>query len=242
MDAINSILKISFLGIQGVGMPSVIFIYTAWASVKNSGKIGFSLYAGHFLGEILILISTLFFQNILVQNSMFSAILCFAAMIVCFSYSLKLMLMAFKLNRFKLNKSKLEYSNENEFDEQTYEKKQFLYTNLSSAKRNAFFASFLLTITSLSVFRFLSSSIPSLIFQTNFSFGAKSYVLSTIIFAIIFILSEFILYFFLPKLIALVRNFINESILCIFTVLTSVAFFVCCVNQAISMVTEIKFM
>ncbi len=249
-------MKIIFLGVQGVGMPVALLVYTIWSSVKDTGKIGFSLYRGHFLAEATILIFSSFLGKAFLHSSSFASIIYFSSMLICLIYGVRLAILAF--NDIKLL-SKFEISQK---DVQVYEKqytdiyrlndeKQYDIANkitldatrkkFKKSKRNAFVASFLFTITSLQVIMFISSSIPSLIFHTNLSFGIKNYMVATVIFAIIFMLSEFVLYFFMPKLIAIVGKFMNELIVKIITAICAFLFFVCTTNQAIAMVEQLKF-
>ena len=251
MEAINSIIKIIFLGITGAGMPASIFIYTVWSSLKDSSKIGVSLYFGHFFAEIiLLLISTFTFEYL--NNSLLACFICFLNFIICVIYAVSLLIMALKNKKLKVKEENLNldetyqdiYSlnSEENYDIQEAMINEKQTKNLSKARKKAFLVSFLLTITSLDIFRFLSLSIPSLVFQTKLNFGISNLPVTYIVFACIFILAEFILYFFLPKIIALFNRFINDKILKIITAASAIGLFICSFDQIAKILSEIKFM
>lgn len=251
MEVLNSVIKIIFLGITGAGMPASIFIYTFFSSLKDSGKIGASLYLGHFFAEIILLIFSTFTLEYL-NNSILASVICFFNFIICVVFGANLLLMALKNKKLKVKENDLNYeenyqdiynlSDEEKCDVIEAMKEKENSKNLSAANKKAFLASFLLTITSLEIFRFLSLSIPSLIFQTRLNFGMQNTIVTFAIFAIIFILAEFILYFFLPKIIALFSRFVNDKILKIITAVASVGLFMCAFGQIIKVINEIKFM
>lgn len=251
MEAINSIVKIIFLGITGAGMPASIFIYTVCSSLKDSGKIGASLYFGHFFAEVILLgLSAFTFEYI--NNSILATIVCFLNFIVCIGYGVNFLVMSLKNKKLKAKAKDLNYeedfkdiyslNEEQQVDVAEAMKTQEENKNLSKARSSAFLVSFLLTITSLDIFRFLSLSIPSLIFQAKLNFGINNLTITYIIFAGIFILAEFILYFFLPKIIALFSRFTNDKTLKIITAAAAIGLFMCAFSQIVKLISEIKFM
>ncbi len=256
MEVLNSVIKIVFLGIQGVGMPATLLVYVVWSAVKDSGKIGLSLYTGHFLAEIIILFLAFFTGNFS-QNSVFSTVVYFFSAVICLLYAVKLSILAFKdiklLAPFEITKKDVvkyeqQYTDIYKLDEKQKNdianeiKNDAKQRKLSKAKKSAFIASFLFTISSLSIITFFSSSIPSLIFHTNLSFGINNYPVATILFTVIFMFSEFILYFFLPKLISIFGKFTNETLVKILTAICAMLFFINTAKQASAMVAQLKFM
>ena len=78
-------------------------------------------------------------------------------------------------------------------------------------------------------------------FQTNLSFGGNVDFLTTLLFLIVFILGEFILYIFLPKIIAIVRRWVDNKIMPWITGSLAIGFFIISITSFFEMMGGFKF-
>lgn len=246
MNQFDILVKAFVIGITGTTMPLSILIYLVYNSIKNGGKIGKSIFFGHFIVEITLILITYLGATTLLESVAMQIIVSLAACAICIGYGSSLSKKA--VVGIKEYKSLFEdddileeqmsdiYSvqNSEKISEQEYEKKK-------TFSSKAMLAGILLSVTNLNFIIFVAISVPAMTFQTNISFGGNVDFLTTLLFLVVFMLGEFVLYIFLPKIIALVRRWIDNKILFWITAATAVGFFALAITNFISMMNGFKF-
>ena len=86
MDQISILIKAFIIGITGTTMPLTVLLYLAYSSIKNGGKIGKSLFTGHLLVEITLIVLTFVGASFILESVWLQIITSLASCVICIGY------------------------------------------------------------------------------------------------------------------------------------------------------------
>lgn len=230
-------------------MPLTMLIYIVYSSLKNGGRIGKSIFFGHFLVEIILVAITFVGASTFLESAFMQILISLAASAVCLGYAIALTVAVVKNPDDKRQQSVSDisrtpqmsdiyaYGSEQEMDEDEPE-----HTTKKTFAARSILAGILLSASNLGFIMFVVISVPAMTFQTNFSFGGKVNFLTTLLFLAIFIAGEFILYIFLPKIIAIIRRWIRDKVMRVITGLAAAGFFLLAIPAFLNMIGSFKFL
>ncbi len=237
MEFINVIFKAIFLGISAQGVPFSVIVFLIYQSIKKSGKVNKVLFLSCFTSFLIISILIILGKSIVIE----SFIIQFIANILNCVLSL---FIAFKISSHIIAKRKVDFKDLytlNEEDDCSEYQDIYSVSNdyyddeNSSLNFYTFFTGLLLILTDSNWLIWCDISARALLFQayTNCNIYSLGGFLGIVIFIACFLLSIFLLFFIVYKIISVLKKFMNIFMFNIISITASLFFLTIAIKSII---------
>ncbi len=248
LEIFNVMLKAAYLGLTGVGMSLPVLAYLIYGSLKCGTRTGGLLFCGHLLISVLAGGVVFLGGGWIFQSSATGAFLNFASAAASAVVGISLLVSVFRDHVF-MDRELMAQAEPNLVTEPEY---QDIYSQLTpeanqqpvrkrlQAGENIFLFGLVFTLTDVHWLTWLSVSAKSLAVQAFESGGAGFLgVIFALLFLIVFVLFEMILFLVLSKIISLFQKILAHWVFRIAAGVCGGLLVVSAVGKAIDMVKDL---
>ena len=239
LEIFDVMLKAAYLGLTGVGMPLAVLAYLIYGSLKCGTRTGGLLFCGHLLVSVLG-------GGWIFESSAAGAFLNFAAAAAAAAAGVSLLVSVFRDHAFMDRELAVQAEPEPEPEYQDiYSQSGPASARRSVKKRpqageNIFLFGLVFTLTDVHWLTWISVSAKSLTVQA-FESGGSGFlgVASALLFLVVFILFEMIMFLALSKIISLFQGILAHWVFRIIAGVCGGLLVVSAVGKAIDMVKDL---
>ena len=246
MEIFDIMLKAAYLGLTGVGMPLSVLAYLIYGSLKCGTRTGGLLFCGHLLVSVLAGGVVFLGGGWIFESSAAGAFLNFAAAAASSVVGVSLLVSVFRDHVFMDRELAVQAEPEPELEYQDiYSQSEPASAQRSVKKRpqageNIFLFGLVFTLTDVQWLTWLSVSAKSLTVQA-FESGGHGFlgVVFALLFLVVFVLFEMILFLVLSKIISLFQGILAHWVFRIIAGICGSLLLVSAVGKVIDMVKDL---